>query len=298
MRAALGDHGRFPLQPRRLVWLLALCLITAAALASVPGTAAAATTDCGSTQIPDPSGGYWTCTFGDDFSGTSLNPANWQALTTATSGFSQAGECYVNDPAHVQVGGGDLTLTATRSARAQRCVGAWSTRYQSGMVVSKDLFSQAYGRFEARVKFPQGTGFQSGYWMWPQDMAYGSSSGEIDVAEYYGAYPSLVFPHTHIKDASGADHGQGAYCNVTDPSGTFHTYAVEWLPTSIKFIYDGATCLNITSWDPPAPLVFPQPFDQPFFMILQLALGYGANAPNLRSRFPAQYVIDYVRAWS
>jgi beta-glucanase (GH16 family) len=84
---------------------------------------------------------------------------------------------------------------------------------------------------------------------------------------------------------------------VNDPSGTFHTYTVEWQPSGFKFLYDGVTCWTLSSWDPGAPLVAPQPFDKRFFMILQLALGYNENAVSATTPFPGSFVIDYVRAW-
>jgi beta-glucanase (GH16 family) len=267
-----------------------------AALVFAPA-ASAQDEPCGGTQILKGDGSDWTCTFSDDFGGTSLDRSKWQVMDTPTMWFTQTGECYVDDPEHVSVGNGDLTLTATKSATPQPC-GWFSSSYLTGMVLTKDLFAQTYGRFEVRAKFPKGPGFQSAYWMWPQDAAYGVSSGEIDVAENYGNVANWVFPHIHIKDAQHRDYGKGASCRVTDPSGTFHTYAVEWTFGSFKFIYDGKTCATISNWDPPDPLVYPQPFDQPFFMILQLATGYGANAPSATSQFPARFVVDYVRAWS
>jgi hypothetical protein len=72
---------------------------------------------------------------------------------------------------------------------------------------------------------------------------------------------------------------------------------VIWLPTSLRFVYDGVTCLDIPTWTPGAPLVAPQPFDKPFFMLLQLALVYARNTPVASSPFPARFVVDYVRAW-
>lgn len=280
----------------RIALVLAIGTFVIAALAS-PAAARADTPSCGSAAIAKPGGGTWTCTFSDDFDGTSLDPAKWGVMTTATMGFTQAGECYVDDPQHVSVGFGMLTLTATQSSTPQPC-GWFNSSYRTGLVFTRDRFAQTYGRFEVRARFPKGGGFQSAYWMWPQDGAYGVSSGEIDVAEYYGYWANWVYPHIHIKDSRRADYGSGGSCPVRDPSGSFHTYAVEWLPGSFKFIYDGVTCASVVNWDPPDPLVYPQPFDQPFFMILQLALGYGLNAPTADSAFPARFRVDYVRAWS
>jgi beta-glucanase (GH16 family) len=269
----------------------------AAALALLPAAASAVTTSCGA-QLPDGAGGYRTCTFGDDFKGTSLNAANWTPLTTATTGFSVAGECYVDDRSHVSVGSGYLTLTATRSSLPQTCMPWYSTPYRNGMVTSRDQFAQTYGRFEIRAKVPVGTGLQPAFWMWPRDMAYGDRSGEIDVAEWYGVYPDLVVPTLHMHDALGLDQTKTTYdCHISAVDKGFHTYAVEWKPISFTFLYDGEPCLTVSNWDPGAPLTAPQPFDQPFFMILQQALGWFPNAVAPSTPFPARFVIDYVRAW-
>jgi beta-glucanase (GH16 family) len=93
------------------------------------------------------------------------------------------------------------------------------------------------------------------------------------------------------------DHGQGNYCQVTNSAGAFHTYTLEWSPTTMTFSYDGHACWTFSGPNPEAPLAAPQPFDKPFFITLQLALGYGVNAVTDSSAFPAKFVVDYVRAW-
>jgi beta-glucanase (GH16 family) len=164
------------------------------------------------------------------------------------------------------------------------------------MIFSKDRFAQTYGRFEVRGKLPPGTGFQPALWMYSQDLAYGDRSGEIDLAESFGT-PDLVSPHIHMHDAADVDHSKGAYCHVANASDAFHTYALEWLPNEFRFLYDGVPCMIVRNWHPAPPLVAPQPFDKPFFILLQLGLGYGANAPSDSTNFPASLVIDYVHAW-
>ena len=190
-----------------------------------------------------------------------------------------------------------LTLTATKSAAPAPCGPEHSTPYQSGMVFTKDQFAQTYGRFEVRAKMPVGTGLHSAFWMWPRDMAYGASSGEIDIAEWYGSYPDFVSPTLHMIDSNGVDNPENTYCYVNDAEEEFHTYAVEWQPSGFTFYYDGTACMTVSSWEPGAELVAPQPFDKPFFMILQLALGHFENAFTDETPFPAKFVIDYVRAW-
>jgi beta-glucanase (GH16 family) len=278
--------------------LLAGIATCAALIGLLPATATAAvTTSCGA-KLPDGAGGYRTCTFGDDFNGTSLNTNNWQPMTTATTGFSVAGECYVDDPTHIGVSNGYLTLTATKSSIPESCGPTYWTPYRSGMVITKDRFAQAYGRFQIRAKVPVGGGLQPAFWMWPNDMAYGDRSGEIDVAEWYGSYPDMVVPTLHMHNALGLDQTKTTYnCHVAGVDKGFHTYAVEWQPARFTFLYDGVPCMTVSGWDPGAPLVAPQPFDKPFFMILEQALGWGANGVTTGTPFPAKFVIDYMRAW-
>jgi beta-glucanase (GH16 family) len=284
----------------RVRWTVSIlvAMLVACGIAS-SSASGAVTTSCGKTKLRKASGqGFWTCTFGDEFQGAALNRSNWDVMNTATMGLSHGGECFVDDPANIRVGGGFLTLRATKLASPAPC-GWFSSPYRSGMIFTGNKFAQTHGRFEVRAKFPKGSGFASGFWMWPRDMAYGNQSGEIDIAEHYGAYPGLVAPSIHIVDPNGGgDRGKTSYCNVANPGGQFHTYAVEWLPLGgFKFLYDGVTCMTFTSWDPGAPLSYPQPFDKPFFMALTLALGWAENSVSQTSPFPAEFVVDYVRAW-
>jgi beta-glucanase (GH16 family) len=165
------------------------------------------------------------------------------------------------------------------------------------MVTTKNLFAQTYGRFEVRARFPQTPGLQSALWLYSQELAYGNRSGEIDIAEFYGNTPDVVSPHVHLLDGTGADQGQGAYCRVGGADTGFHDYAVEWLPTEISFTYDGVPCMTFANWTPGAPLVAPQPFDRPFFLLLQLAVGSGDNSPSSATTLPASLEIDWVRVW-
>jgi beta-glucanase (GH16 family) len=275
---------------------LAACAVAACAVAISSCSLGSETTPCGP-EISKSSGGNWACTFADDFSGSTLDPAKWQPMTTATTGFTQAShECYADDPANIDVADGLLTLTATKLPSPATC-GTFTSPYQTGMVFTKDRFAQAYGRFEIRAKLPEGAGLQPALWMYPQHTAYGDRSGEIDIAESFGA-PDYVSPHIHVHDAAGGDHPQGGDCHVADASGAFHTYTVEWEPKEIRFLYDGVQCTFMRNWDTGPPLVAPQPFDKPFFMLLQMGLGYGPNAPSAATKFPSSLEIDYVRAWS
>src|SRR5581483_11715320 len=189
---------------------------------------------------------------------------------------------------------------------AQRC-GSYTTNFTSGMVSTKDKFAQTYGRFEMRAKFPPGVGFQPAFWLIPQNpRARGQYEyGEIDIAEEWGNYPQYVSPHLHYVTTPDSRTG-GAACKISTSTSAFHTYALTWTPTLMRFDYDGTLCWS-TGWLPQPPRTAPLgarapvPFDQPFYIIVQLAVGgpkTPANLPTATTQFPAHLEVDYVRAWS
>ncbi|UTI66786.1 glycoside hydrolase family 16 protein [Paraconexibacter antarcticus] len=291
----------------------ALCLLLAAgvATAGAPSSAQAAgkptkpsAPTCGTT-IYKSSGSAWTCTFDDEFGGTSLDGSKWIAQETANSGYTSGlTACFVNSPNNISVAGGTLNLTARKEAAPFTCTdpyGNFTTQYTSGMVSTYGRFGQAYGRFEVRAKLPAATvaGLQESMWLWPVDpYKYGAwpGSGEIDIAEAYSQYPDRAIPYIHYNAAAFDPNVTNTSCLISNLAA-FHTYAVEWTTSTLKIIYDGQTCL-IDDWNPASPLIKPQPFDQPFIIALTQALGIGTNAFDpATTPLPATTSIDYVRVW-
>lgn len=255
---------------------------------------------CGGTRVINAAdGSVLRCTFDDEFDGTALNTKRWSVVRSAELGFHAGAECYVDDGSHVGVGAGVLTLTVTRLAAPRSCNGR-SSNYESGMVSSSGHFSQLYGRFEVRAELPAELGLQPALWMYPQAQTYGRwpNSGEIDIAELFGSDPSQVASHLHFRPLVGTVNGIGQGCPVVDPSGAFHTYGVTWGPREMTFTYDGVTCVSYSTWQPAAPLSPPAPFDHPFYLLLELALGSEANnLPSPTTSLPAHMSVDWVRVW-
>ncbi|HUO47719.1 MAG TPA: glycoside hydrolase family 16 protein [Acidimicrobiales bacterium] len=249
-------------------------------------------------------GGTWQCTFDDEFDGSFLDKSKWVVQQTSSSGFTGNGNvCYENGPSNVSVGNGALSLTVRAEAAPFSCSypgGSFTTQYTGGMVSTWGLFSQAYGRFEVRAKLPAATvkGLQETLWLYPQKLTYGAwpASGEIDFAEFFSQYGNLDVPYIHYNEA-GSDPNVTAYnCSIADWS-QFHTYAVEWTTSGLTILLDGSTCL-VDHPSPASPLVAPQPFDQPFVVMLTQALGYGSNAVDPAvTPLPATTQVDYVRVW-
>jgi beta-glucanase (GH16 family) len=257
---------------------------------------------CG-TRLAKNTGGYWECTFSDDFEGTSLDLSKWVPQRTDTSGYMNGPTaCFVDGPNNVSVSSGSLKLTAREESAPFDCGGDFTTRYTSGMVsTALGRFSQTYGRFEVRAKISsaQVKGLQTALWLWPVDSTkYGQypASGEIDIAEMFSQYPDRAIPYVHYNAATTDPNVTNTSCMISNLAG-FHSYTLEWTASSIRISYDGKTCL-VDHWNPASPLVGSQPFDQPFFIALTQALGIGTNQFDPASTpLPATTAVDYVRAW-
>jgi beta-glucanase (GH16 family) len=267
--------------------------------------------DCGGVPFLKADGSQWTCSFDDEFDGTSVNTNNWTVQTTLASGYRSGSECYEDNPNNVSVSGGTLNLTLIKTApftcKEPRGMGQYNTSYTAGSLVSNGHFSQTYGYFEVKAKFPVATvkGIQTSIWLWPvNSCAYGCrwpASGELDIAEWYSQYPTLAIPYVHYNPKGGKSADPNVTndnCSVTNENG-YNTYAMEWTPDSVTMIIDGQTCM-VDSWNPAAPEVKPAPFNMPFFVNLTAAMGIVTNAPTTQtaSELPATSSIDYVRAWS
>jgi beta-glucanase (GH16 family) len=268
-------------------------------------------TNCGNQQTLVADGSTWTCSFDTEFTGTTLNTKQWTPITTATSGYlSGMVACYMNSPNNISVGNGYLSLTARKEAAPFACNTPWGpfiTQYTSGTVATYGLFSQTYGRFDVRAKLTAAAvaGLQSSLWLLPQnETQFGPwpASGEIDVAEMYSEYPTLGVPYIHYNYNSWQVNASTNTNVVTNDTCTinpnvFNDYVLEWTPTTMTMLYNGATCL-VDHWIPSSPLVAPQPFNQPFFINLTQALGLGTNNFNpWTTPLPATTEVQYVRAW-
>lgn len=287
---------------RTLTRAVAAVAAVLSAFVLVPlGSASAVAPNCGKT-IYKADGTPWTCTFADDFNGLSLDRTKWVPQVTATSGYGQSGACFMDSTQNISVLLGTLSLTARKTSKPFVCKDGSSsfvTQATSGMVTTYKTFSQAYGRFEFRALFPNTTqqGLQSSLWMWPADyFTYGVLSGEIDVAEWYSRYSDRAIPYLHYTNIDPTAQITNNYCLVK--RGAWHTYRLDWTPSTITISYDNQVCLQNTALLP-LGLLTPTPFNQPYILAMTQLLGSGdANAVTAKTPFPATTKVDYVHVWS
>ncbi len=263
------------------------------------GTGGAGTTT--STTVTDAPPG-WVLAWSDEFEtadGSAPDPVRWTLLEGGDGWGNEEREYYTSDPDNVHIEGGALMITALKDGKGHSC---WygPCQYTSARLHTKGKLQRQHGRFEARIQVPRGKGIWPAFWLlgsniddvgWP-------TCGEIDIMENLGSEPGI---------AHGSLHGPGysAGAALTDlytlPDGAAfadasHVFAVEWEPQVVRFYVDGTLYETRTPADLPAGGQWV--FEQPFFVLLNLAVGgQWPGDPDGSTTFPQSMKIDYVRLY-
>lgn len=179
--------------------------------------------------------------------------------------------------------------------------GTWT----SGRMRTQGKQSFQYGRIEARMKLQAADGFWPAFWMlgtdigtvgWPQ-------SGEQDIMEWVQSYGASTTSSTvHGPGYSG---GNGIGSRYTFPNGgriddgAYHTYGVVWSPNQMQFYRDNPTQPYFTVTPSSIPSGDQWVFNNPFFVLLNFAIGGGGFPGNTDSTTPSTgtMLVDYVRVW-
>ncbi|NJL12387.1 MAG: glycoside hydrolase family 16 protein [Microscillaceae bacterium] len=234
----------------------------------------------------------WELVWSDEFegpAGAAPDPTNWTYDLGGGGWGNEEFQVYTNNPQNVALdGNGQLVITAIRTA---------GPNYTSGRIKSKGLFEQQYGRFEARIKTPTGPGIWPAFWMLGSniDAVNWPNCGEIDIMEQRGQQSAITYGSVHGPGYSGGNA-------LTKPYGLrdgrfdtdFYVYAVEWGADYIDFFVDGFLYKRVTPEDATGEWVF----NQPFFMLLNVAVGGTfVGFPTSETPFPQSMYIDYVRVY-
>ncbi len=238
----------------------------------------------------------------DEFNGsagTSPSKINWNFDTGGRGWGNEELESYTSRPVNAQLDGhGDLAITA----RAEKYTGAdgITRNYTSARLQTLHKLEFKYGVAEARIQVPAGQGLVAQFWMLGSE-GYESETawpgcGEVDVSEVLGSEPNTVDGTLHAPWPWAPTGVQGSAESPTPLSAGFHTYGVEWEPERISFLLDGTVYKTIMPSDLPAGAAWP--FEHPFFLLLDLAVGgEWPGPPNAQTHFPAQMLVDWVRVW-
>ncbi len=233
----------------------------------------------------------------DEFDGDDIDRSNWTFDIGGWGWGNGEAQYYTDREENARVQNGILVIEA-RQERFE------NSSYTSARLKTEDLREFQYGRIEARLKVPEGAGLWPAFWMLgssferdeenPLDSNW-PFAGEIDIMEYVGREPDLILGTIHGPGYAGA--GSLSTWNRQDYpiADDWHTYAIEWDFDGIRWFYDGEQygeksrdVVGKREWV----------FDQPFFIILNLAVGGLFPGPvGLDVEFPKYYYADYVRVY-
>jgi beta-glucanase (GH16 family) len=235
----------------------------------------------------------WQLTWSDDFDGSAgelPDASKWTFdLGTGNGGWgNQELQSYTNVPENVSLDGeGNLVITAIKAGNS----------FTSARINTKGLFSQKYGRFEARLKTPYGPGLWPAFWMLGEniDTAPWPQCGEIDIMELRGQKPDIIQGTIHGPGYSGGNPISKAYALNNNRFDTdYHIFAIEWDADKIDFFVDDYLYQRIEKGDVPGQWVY----DQPFFVLLNVAVGGNyVGFPTSQTPFPQKMIVDYVRVY-
>ena len=218
----------------------------------------------------------WRLTFDDEFSGSKLDTRKWTASEGTFPNRSEPLQYFL--PSAVSVGQGRLSLTAEQHSSHEQ-------EYTSGEIRTLDKFCQLYGRLEVRCRFPVAAGTWSAVYLLPADDTW---PPEIDACEFIGRDPTKVYLTNHWKDEFGQH--QQVNCDWRDPAtdwGAWHTYAVEWLPGSVRWYIDGVLRGETQG---PASTV-------PMYIRINNSIGGNFAGDPQAVAWPQVFDVDYVRMY-
>ncbi len=232
----------------------------------------------------------------DEFNGpagAAPDPSKW-AHDLGASGWGNAElQNYTNSRENSFLDGkGHLVIRAIKTGDKQ---------YTSARLKTSGNYAVRYGRIEARMKLPFGQGIWPAFWMlgnqfpgqgWPD-------CGEIDIMEHIGKEPSTIYGTIHGPGYSGSAGMPGKYAlGEGKPfSDDFHVYGVDWREGDIRFLVDGREFSRVRRQDIPKGKKWV--FDEPFFLLLNLAVGgRWPGYPDATTKFPQELTVDWVRVYN
>jgi beta-glucanase (GH16 family) len=254
---------------------------------------------CPKTSAENPA--VWSLVWSDEFdgpNGSAVDASKWSFDIGGNGWGNNELETYTSRTVNAYRDSGQLVIKVLKETFTGP--DNITRNYTSARLLTRNKFSQAYGRFEARIKIPYGQGIWPAFWMLGDniDSAHWPNCGEIDIMENVGKEPSIVHGTFHGPGYSGAGGITAAYSlpNGRKFSDDFHTFAVEWEPNVMRFYVDGFLYKTRTPADLPSGTTWV--FDHSFFILLNVAVGgsFPGN-PDATSVFPQQMLVDYVRVY-
>ncbi|MEE3468107.1 MAG: family 16 glycosylhydrolase [Eubacterium sp.] len=267
--------------------------------AAVTDTAVETEADIETTAVDIPTPEGYHLVWNDEFDGDKLNEEDWNREKHPIGWVNNELQEYLPVEDYAYVKDGELIIQPKKETLENG-----NTIYRSGRINTQNKHDIKYGRIEAKIKVPEGKGFLPAFWMMPQDEDfYGiwPKCGEIDIMEVLGDQINTNYGTLHYGEPHKQNQG-----SIQLPDGDFaheyHTFAIEWEPGVIKWFMDDQQYYETSDWftavDGEEEKPYPAPFNQPFHVILNVAIGgdWPGN-PDETTIFDerAAMYVDYVR---
>ena len=172
---------------------------------------------------------------------------------------------------------------------------------ESARIDTEDHLTFKYGRVEIVAKMPAGKGTWPALWLLPQGDPYGRwpRSGEIDIVEYIGNRPNILYFSLHTELYNWQKKEFYTYEHPGfDVTEAFHTYAIDWYEDKIIYELDGTPIVTFYRGENGRDETTKGwPFDQPFFLIMNLAMGGNLGGAVDRDALPQQMTVERIKIY-
>lgn len=255
-------------------------------------------TGCAKTKTPQIDG--YKLLWSDEFDGSKMDQKKWNYEPHEPGWTNNELQEYTTSTENVFVRDGKLVLKAIKTQKDGK------DYYTSGKVTGQNKTDFQYGKVVVSAKVPEGQGLWPAIWMMPKDESfYGQwpKCGEIDIMESLGNETTKSYSTIHYGEPHAEQQGTIVKEGAESFSAKFHEYSVEWEPGEMRFYTDGELVLTVNDWftavqgedDKP----YPAPFNQPFFVQMNLAVGgdWPGNPDETTDFSKAEFEIDYVRVY-
>ena len=235
----------------------------------------------------------YSLVWNDEFdSGTELNSSDWTHEVWGKGTVNDEQQYYVN---HLSSSG--KAVTEIKNGKLRINCFKEDGKIYSGRVYAKVKSGWTYGYIEASIKLPKGKGTWPAFWMMPVNFTSWPADGEIDIMEEVGGHPNYVSSSLHANahvHSNGTQVTHEMLCEGAEDD--FHTYAIKWTHENITTYVDGQVQL---SYDNRGLGRDDWPYDDPFYVILNLAWGgtWGGTYGIDESALPVTMEVDYVRVF-
>ncbi|MEK4037946.1 family 16 glycosylhydrolase [Paenibacillus sp. FSL F4-0122] len=251
----------------------------------------------------------------DEFNGTALDTSKWSYeqgyyITDDPNSWGWGNaelQHYTDSTQNVFVQDGKLNIRALNDSKSFPQDPSRYAQYSSGKINTKDQLSFQYGRVDIRAKLPTGNGVWPALWMLPEDAAYGAwaASGEIDIMEAKGRLPGTTSGAIHFGGQWPVNRyiaGEYHFPEGQTFANDYHVYSMIWEEDNMKWYVDGKFFFKVSRdqwYSVAAPNNPNAPFDQPFYIIMNLAIGgyFDSGHTPDPSDIPATMQVDYVRVY-